>query len=279
MTTWALTGSAAALPVLVGPRAEAATARTRTMPVKGPVVAKRPPVVKPAPVSAPVLRRGCIRPVTEIVQRVTVALSYRVNIRLAASLLSPVVAAVPAGVTFLGSYDETGLWFAILDGPYAGAWVSSGVIASGASSNGLVHMDDLTALPAWTINVSYSPGVPRLLSKAAAVAYLALNAQFRAACGANLTVTEGYRPLATQKVYYRQLGYPRAARPGTSNHGFGNALDLGKAGASGTRSPYSYGRSYDVWLTRNGARFGFDRPDYMDRRGSNPEFWHYNFTG
>lgn len=267
MTTWALTSSAAALPVLVGPQAEAATARTRTT------------VVKPAPAPVPVLRRGCIRPVAEVVKRVTVALSYQVNIRAAASLLSPVVAKVPAGVVLRGSYDATGLWFAVLDGKYAGTWVSSGVIAVGASSNGLLHVDDLTVMPAWTINVSYSPGVQRLMSKAAAVAYLAMNAQFRAPCGANLTITEAYRPLATQKSYYRRFRYPRAARPGSSNHGFGNALDLGKAGASGTRSPYSYGRSYDVWLTRNGARFGFDRPDYMDRRGSNPEFWHYNFTG
>ncbi|WP_255356498.1 M15 family metallopeptidase [Dermacoccus sp. CCH2-D9] len=96
-------------------------------------------------------------------------------------------------------------------------------------------------------------------------------------CGAD--DHRGLRTLSRQQLLYRTLGYPRAAVPGTSNHGLGSAIDFGIARTNAINSPLYFGRSHDVWLTANSKRWGFDRPDYMDRRGSNPEWWHYNFVG
>ena len=137
----------------------------------------------------------------------------------------------------------------------------------------------VTRLPSWSVNVSNLPNEPRYLSRAAAVGYLGLAAAFKARFGVALTITEAYRTLSRQQLLYRTLGYPRAAVPGTSNHGLGNAIDFGIARTNAINSPLYFGRSYDVWLTANSKRWGFDRPDYMDRRGSNPEWWHYNFVG
>ena len=36
---------------------------------------------------------------------------------------------------------------------------------------------------------------------------------------------------------------------------------------------------YDTWITAHGKEYGWDRPAYLDRNGSNPESWHYNFIG
>lgn len=219
-----------------------------------------------------------------VVTRYTVAYKYLVYVRSTASLATPgnIVARLDRGVPLVGTYNSTGLWFKVTSGAYAGRWVSSAVLTTAQNPdviNGRMSSADLTALPAWTINTRYSPGVTRYLSRAAAGSYLAMNAAFRAQFGVNLTITEGYRTYATQVKYYKELGPKQAAVPGTSNHGMGNAIDFGVSWADGNSSPLAYGKAYDRWLTANGWKWGFDRPAYMDQGGSKPEWWHYNFTG
>ena len=85
--------------------------------------------------------------------------------------------------------------------------------------NGRLPMSAVTRLPSWSVNVSNLPHEPRYLSRAAAVGYLGLAAAFKARFGVALTITEAYRTLSRQQLLYRTLGYPRAAVPGTSNHG------------------------------------------------------------
>lgn len=80
--------------------------------------------------------------------------------------------------------------------------------------------------------------------------------------GVAITVTDSYRPfdrqveLAERKGLYSQGGL--AARPGTSNHGWGRSLDVDTGG--GTRE----------WLSANAARFGF----HDDVPG---EPWHWTY--
>ncbi|WP_255352613.1 M15 family metallopeptidase [Dermacoccus sp. PE3] len=88
--------------------------------------------------------------------------------------------------------------------------------------------------------------------------------------------------MTTQQKYAGFLGYPRAARPGTSNHGMGVAIDLetrSSSAMSGTPYRSGFGGPYDTWITAHGKEYGWDRPAYLDRNGSNPESWHYNFIG
>lgn len=70
-----------------------------------------------------------------------------------------------------------------------------------------------------------------------------------AAAGVRLGVTDSYRPLAVQERLAREKGLYRdgglAAVPGTSNHGWGLALDLDLDDAA------------QRWMRENGWRYGF----------------------
>lgn len=80
--------------------------------------------------------------------------------------------------------------------------------------------------------------------------------------GVNITITSGARSRAEQeKLYaaYKNGTGNLAAKPGTSNHESGDALDLGP--------PAAYG-----WLKQNAGRFGF--------KNSIPsEPWHWSLSG
>ena len=78
-----------------------------------------------------------------------------------------------------------------------------------------------------------------------------------------------YRTLAEQ----RHLAYTKgglAATPGTSNHGWGLAVDLCTAE---TRNSDVY-----TWLTENGPIFGWTNPGWALRTGVGPyEPWHWEY--
>jgi len=85
-----------------------------------------------------------------------------------------------------------------------------------------------------------------------------------AASGGMLTLTEGYRDLASQQYRWAQYKAGRgnlAAAPGTSVHGFGLAADIG-AGQG--------------WARANGARFGW-YPTGLSFAQREP--WHFEYKG
>ncbi|MCW5865664.1 MAG: M15 family metallopeptidase [Candidatus Eremiobacteraeota bacterium] len=80
--------------------------------------------------------------------------------------------------------------------------------------------------------------------------------------GVNITITSGFRSRAEQeKLYaaYKNGTGNLAAKPGTSNHESGDALDLGP--------PSAY-----AWLKQNAGQFGF-----KNKIASEP--WHWSLTG
>lgn len=79
--------------------------------------------------------------------------------------------------------------------------------------------------------------------------------------GVNLTVVSGYRSRAEQVTLWNKYGQnpARVARPGTSNHEFGNAIDFGN-------TPGAY-----AWLKKNASKYGLHNYD--------PEPWHYSTNG
>lgn len=80
--------------------------------------------------------------------------------------------------------------------------------------------------------------------------------------GVQLRITSGYRSYAEQVHLYNLYKSGKgniAARPGTSNHETGDAIDF-------TNTPGAW-----AWLKRNSTRFGFKNFD--------PEPWHYSPTG
>ncbi|TDD69547.1 hypothetical protein E1262_12550 [Jiangella aurantiaca] len=106
----------------------------------------------------------------------------------------------------------------------------------------------------------------------AAASFVALDAFYRAETGEGLIecVTDSYRSYEAQvDVAERKPGL--AAVPGTSEHGWGLAVDVG-CGANSFD-----GALYD-WLDDNAGEFGWDNPDWARPGGSTPEPWHWEFT-
>jgi len=98
---------------------------------------------------------------------------------------------------------------------------------------------------------------------------IALNKAFRGVFGYNLTVNEGYRTYARQQDYYADppSGVGTAARPGTSNHGWGLAIDFGNLGGK-------YGKPY-LWMLANAPKFGFVNPLWARDGVGVEEPWHW----
>jgi hypothetical protein len=115
------------------------------------------------------------------------------------------------------------------------------------SSNGNLPSSALTVVP------------PGRLEKAAAAAWNA--GPGKAGCKL-LGPNSGYRSLAKQWEYWRayQAGGNLAAYPGTSNHGWGRAVDLA--------APWMR-----TWIDQHGARYGWKKTEAWS------EWWHVNFVG
>jgi hypothetical protein len=133
-------------------------------------------------------------------------------------------------------------------------------IAVDNAANGQIAAADLCALWDGT----------NMLRGDAAVTLAELNLTFRATFDRDLCITDSYRTLAEQ----RRLAYTKgglAATPGTSNHGWGLAIDLC---SSETNSS-----AVMTWLTDNGPTYGWENPPWAKRGGSGPhEPWHWEYV-
>ena len=132
-----------------------------------------------------------------------------------------------------------------------------------AQENGAIPVDLLCA-PAFA---------PDSLLRCDAVAALEdLNVAFAEEFGEDLDVVSAYRDYATQvTTRYRRGGL--AARPGTSNHGLGLAVDLGDFGRLGY-----FGAPFYEWMSENSEAYGWFHPEHMGPGGSGPrEPWHWEF--
>ncbi|PPF61475.1 hypothetical protein C5E11_15280 [Clavibacter michiganensis] len=128
--------------------------------------------------------------------------------------------------------------------------------------NGAIPLEDLVV-------ISY-PGVradpPVYLRSDAASALLQMLDSYHSQTGDYLPVDEGYRDLAGQQRVFNEYGWPRAAIPGTSNHGLAIAIDF-------VNPPVVRGASPHAWLVENAAQFGFEPLTDPD------EPWHWDYAG
>lgn len=109
------------------------------------------------------------------------------------------------------------------------------------------------------------------VAKEAAPSLELLNKAFKARFNRNLSVTDGYRTFAQQRIT-KALKGNLAATPGTSNHGLGLAVDLG-GGVN------SYATQEYEWMLLNAGKWGWVNPTWAQRGGSKPEPWHWEFVG
>ena len=105
----------------------------------------------------------------------------------------------------------------------------------------------------------------------AAFAFDRLSRAYVAHFGARPCITDSYRSLEAQfRVFAAKPNL--AARPGTSNHGWGTALDL----CGGIQS---FDSEQHLWLLVNAPLYGWFHPAWAQRGGSKPEPWHWEFGG
>lgn len=97
----------------------------------------------------------------------------------------------------------------------------------------------------------------------------ALSREFEREFGRPIPITDSYRSFVEQ-IAVASAKPHLAAVPGTSNHGWGLAVDLGAPISSGTSPEY-------VWLRVHGPDFGWDNPSWARAGGMKPEPWHFEF--
>ena len=125
-------------------------------------------------------------------------------------------------------------------------------------SNGQLGEDDLCSI-----------GDGHWLRPDAAATYVAMDAAYAAAFGAPMCITDSYRNYGAQESLYWQK--PNlAAVPGSSNHGWGLAVDL----FCGVEA---YSSAQHAWLDEHGDEFGWVNPGWAQSGGSRPEPWHWEF--
>jgi hypothetical protein len=141
-----------------------------------------------------------------------------------------------------------------------GGGTGSGPGAWGGFNNGRIPLDQLASIP-------WAPG--HLLRPDAAADLIALNEEFKATFGRNIAISDSYRDYDAQVRTKAAKGY-LAATPGTSNHGWGLALDLaGGINLFGTRER--------GWFEQHAPAYGWVSPSWAQEGGKKPEAWHWEY--
>ncbi len=110
-----------------------------------------------------------------------------------------------------------------------------------------------------------------MLRADAAAAFDALSKKYAETFAKPICVTDSYRSYPEQ-VAVRKAKPTLAAVPGTSNHGWGVAVDL----CDGVQT---FGSPQHVWLAENAMAFGWFHPSWAQAGGSKPEAWHWEYAG
>lgn len=104
----------------------------------------------------------------------------------------------------------------------------------------------------------------------AAAAYGSLAEGYEAHFGKELCITDSYRPYRAQvELIRRKPGL--GAFPGTSNHGWGIAVDL----CDGIND---FGTPEHRWMQANAEAYGWVNPEWAREGGSRQEPWHWEFV-
>lgn len=98
--------------------------------------------------------------------------------------------------------------------------------------------------------------------------FIALSKAFKKEFGHDISVTDGYRTLAGQRALYASKGPGLAATPGTSNHGWGCAVDLGS-------SINHFNSPQFRWMKEHSQKYGWVHPAWAESSPFEPWHWEY----
>lgn len=143
---------------------------------------------------------------------------------------------------------------------HTGDSTTSGAGAWGGHRNGRIPA-------AAMCTVKTAPG--QMLRCDAQAAFDRMSHAYKARFSTPISVTDAYRDYDTQVILKRRKGR-MAATPGTSNHGWALAVDLG-GGIN------SFGSAEHQWMRANAPKFGWIHPGWARQTGSLPEPWHWEF--
>ena len=133
-----------------------------------------------------------------------------------------------------------------------GAW--------GGFENGKIPLTSLCPIP-------WAP--TRLLRCDAEKSLESMSSAFKAAFGTDLGISDAYRSY-DQQVAIKAIKGAFAATPGTSNHGWGVAVDFGTGIAT-------WGSPQRAWMVANAPVFGWQSPNWAQQGQPTPEPWHWEF--
>jgi hypothetical protein len=105
----------------------------------------------------------------------------------------------------------------------------------------------------------------------AAIAFNNMSQAYARAFGRPICVTDSYRSYSSQVAVFRKRP-AFAAVPGTSNHGWGLAVDLG----CGIQN---YGSPQYRWMTAHAGEFGWVHPAWAVRNPFEPWHWEFGHPG
>jgi len=115
--------------------------------------------------------------------------------------------------------------------------------------------------------LDFAPG--HMLRCDAAEQLSALSKEYEKEFGVPIPMTDSYRSLELQIRVKATKGW-LAATPGTSNHGWGLAVDLGYPISTFTSAEHA-------WMRVHAPDYGWDNPSWARSTGSKPEPWHFEF--
>jgi hypothetical protein len=146
--------------------------------------------------------------------------------------------------------------------------------------NELTNFKETNPNITWILN---SDVIPKLHPEAA-TALVDLYQAYIAEFGKGFRITSSFRTLAKQKALFAKYGRGKAATPGTSNHGWGGAIDIGELYilTQGSINPLISKNARIKsdkykWFAKNGPTYGWYQPWLLcDNLGSD-EVWHWEY--
>jgi len=113
----------------------------------------------------------------------------------------------------------------------------------------------------------------------AEAAWMKLNEAYKQVWGEDIPIDLSYRTYDEQ-VEMRAIYGGGAAVPGTSNHGWGTAVDLPDWREGGLGLEWNYGTAKYEWMKANAPAYGWINPGWAQEGGAGPaEPWHFEYVG
>lgn len=150
-----------------------------------------------------------------------------------------------------------------------GSTTGTGAGPWGGHTNGKIPASALCKIPGYGNS-------PHMLRCDAAKAFGQMSSAYAEKFGSKISITDSYRTYESQVRLKQQKPF-LAAKPGTSNHGWALATDLGGGIQSYSSPQYK-------WMLANAPKFGWDNPSWarqenQNKSGSKPEPWHFEYFG